>query len=148
MIFQKTRPEEDTASLSPANDVVQNSVGLIFFSAPDVLLLQGTAPSNQHQGRNGHYKKINFEILVTVLIGILGKNKINNDFRVILILIQAPRHEEVWESGSIAPRILNLCSRWSQLHASDALPLGKDPQVSTGYETGWPHIRCKLSRRL
>jgi hypothetical protein len=40
-----------------------------------------------------------------------------------LVLIKAPRHADVWWSGGIAPRILNLGTRWRSVVSFTPLPL-------------------------
>jgi hypothetical protein len=56
-----------------------------------------------------------------------------------------------WESGGIAPCILNLGTKMEvrgMLHATAALPPGKDTPVPIGYETGWvPELVWALLRR-
>jgi len=50
----------------------------------------------------------------------------------------AQRHEEVWGSGGITPRILNLGTRWSWVVRFTSRPLyhrGKSPPVPAGLET-------------
>jgi len=48
------------------------------------------------------------------------------------VLNLAPRQEDVWRIGGIAPCVLNLGARWnSQLHVPIALPLGKSPRYQS-----------------
>jgi len=49
---------------------------------------------------------------------------------VVPVLNQLPRHENVWVSASIAPRILNLGTRWRGAFSFSTRPLylqGKSP---------------------
>jgi len=34
------------------------------------------------------------------------------EHKVVPVLNEAPRHEQVWEGGDLTPRILNLGTRW------------------------------------
>jgi len=54
------------------------------------------------------------------------------------MLNSVPCHKDVWASGGIASRILNIGSKWrtGQHHAPAALPPDKEPAVATGYEAG------------
>jgi hypothetical protein len=47
---------------------------------------------------------------------------------------EAPRHEDVWWCGVIAPRIINLGSRWRWIVSFMS---GKETPVPTGEEVGW-----------
>jgi hypothetical protein len=40
----------------------------------------------------------------------------------------APHHEHIRESGGVAPHFLNYIEMRDQLHASAALPQGKEPR--------------------
>jgi len=56
------------------------------------------------------------------------------------VLNQVPRHEDMGESGRIAPRIPNLyigLEYCGELQAPAALPPGKEPLVIVGLEAGW-----------
>jgi hypothetical protein len=58
--------------------------------------------------------------------------------QVVSVLNQVPRPEDVWRSGNIAPRILNLGTRWKcQLHAPAVLPPGWKGAVPIGKVVGW-----------
>jgi hypothetical protein len=51
--------------------------------------------------------------------------------------------EACWESGGIAPPILDLITRWKvsgHLHAPAALLPGKDPMIPIGQEAGWASV--------
>jgi len=52
----------------------------------------------------------------------------------------APRHEDVWESGGIAPCILNLGTRWRWVTGLD-VNWGRGPLF-------WRHVRCHKERSL
>jgi len=52
---------------------------------------------------------------------------------------EAPRHEDVLESGGIAPSILNVGTTWRWANSFTPLPFTrrKEPPVPIGQEAGW-----------
>jgi hypothetical protein len=65
-------------------------------------------------------------------------------YKVVPVLNQAPRHEGVLESEGIAPRILDLGSRWRWVVSFTPRPLysqGKSPWYPLDRRLGGPQSR-------
>jgi hypothetical protein len=61
--------------------------------------------------------------------------KVKRKKKKLCLTNSALRHERVWGSSCIDPRILDFGTSWSgQLHASAGLSLGKEPPLPFGYE--------------
>jgi hypothetical protein len=61
----------------------------------------------------------------------------------LFVINKVPRHEHIWKTGGIDPRILNLALETSnQLHALAELPQEKEPSVAIRQEMGGPQSRC------
>jgi hypothetical protein len=63
-----------------------------------------------------------------------------------IALIYSVHHEDVWESGNVAPQVLNLALDWGERSASHliALPFGKECPLSTErYADRTEHVEKK-----
>jgi hypothetical protein len=66
--------------------------------------------------------------------------------KVLPVLSQAPRHEDVLGIGGIAPRILDLGIRWRLVVSFTSRPLyprGKSPWYPLNWRLGGPQSRSK-----
>jgi hypothetical protein len=59
--------------------------------------------------------------------------------KVVSVLNQAPLHEDVWGSGGVGTRILDLGTRWRWVatYGPGSFTLGKTPRPPLDMKTGW-----------
>jgi hypothetical protein len=80
-------------------------------------------------------------LLVTLVYNVLN---IKVEVKIIPVLNEAPRHEDVLGSGGIAPRIFDLITRWRRVVSFTPRPLyphGKNPWNPFDRRLGEPQSR-------